>query len=614
MTQLKALNKKLKQSQMAKNKVKAKASAQQPGIQLNQSGTAQSTSSKIDPKYLEVLKKSRQLYKSHPKQAMSYLEEQVKNYPDQAELLLMYSESQNNQGMQKQARETAKQCLALKKMPMSTALSLSRLMTTLGMEKDAIRVAKNVYLNNGEPLALATKVLLTATSTCEWDLVEKITGQLLKHYQSDAWKSTVETPRTHLLWCADEAINNRVFQYFATSLYPKWSGDKPLPLQLNGRKIKIGYMSSDYRNHPTAQLIKGLIREHDKEKFQIIAYDTGYDDKSAMRKETLDLFDRVEVLNEKNDDEAIEILKRDQVDVVIELNGLTASSRMGILASHPVPVQIAYLGFPGSVGGRFMDYVIADSYVIPKEHEKYYAEKILRIEKTYQANDHVKEKWPEKVHKRTFGFADDVLVLGMFNNANKVTDLVWKTWMDILQRLPHAVLWMLKPNEAAQENLVNGALKHNINPNRIIFAPRLGRESHFQRVAACDLILDPWPYGGHTTTSDSLFAGVPVVTLKGTNFASRVSSGLIIAAGLPGLVAENIEEYIDGVVRLSNTPGLLEKAKHYLIENRDKLNIFDSQSKARQLEQAVMTILERRIQGLPDVHINMTPVNSPNVV
>jgi predicted O-linked N-acetylglucosamine transferase (SPINDLY family) len=610
MSKLNVLSKKLKQSKLAKKKNSESIKAS------NKKDISENTKSKIDKQphqdYLDILKQGRTLYKTHPKKAFDYLSERAKDYDNEPDFLLLYAEAQNNQGMQKAARETVKKCLALKKMPMPTALSLSRLMTTLGMEKDAIRVAKNVYLGNGQPLALATKVLLTATSTCEWDLIKKITKQLSDHYASDSWKSTVETPRTHLLWCQDEAVNNRVFQYFAHSLYPKWNSTKPTVNPIDGRKIRIGYMSSDYRNHPTAQLIKGLIREHDKQRFEVIAYDTGYDDKSALRKETLDLFNRFVKLSDKDDQEAIKILQDENLDVIIELNGLTASSRMGILATHPIPVQIAYLGFPGSVGGRFMDYVIADSYVIPQENEKFYAEKILRIEKTYQANDHIHEKWPKKVSKSSFGFSDDVLVLGMFNNANKVTEIVWKTWMEILQRLPHAVLWMLKPNEAAQENLIQGAKKFNINPNRIIFAPRLGRENHFQRVAACDLIIDPWPYGGHTTTSDALFAGVPVVTLKGTNFASRVSSGLIIAAGLPGLVAESLDEYIEGVVRLSTTPGLLEKAKNYLIENRKKLNIFDSQSKAKQLENAILKILERRIQGLPDVHINMNPVNNLN--
>jgi len=610
MTKLNALNQKLKQSERAKKVLKSSKNTLRKENISEKSKDTQSQQSNKD--YLSVLKQGRILYKTNPKKAFDYLNQHAEHYNNQSEFLLLFAEAQNNQGMQKAARETVKKCLDLKKMPMSTALSLSRLMTTLGMEKDAIRVAKNVYLGNGEPLALATKVLLTATSTCEWDLIKKITKQLSDHYGSDSWKSTVETPRTHLLWCSDEAVNNRVFQYFAHSLYPKWNSTKPKVNPIDGRKIKIGYMSSDYRNHPTAQLIKGLIREHDKKRFEVLAYDTGYDDKSALRKETLDLFDRFVILSDKDDQEAIKILQDDNLDVIIELNGLTASSRMGILATHPVPVQIAYLGFPGSVGGRFMDYVIADSYVIPAENEKYYAEKILRIEKTYQANDHIHEKWPKKVSKSSFGFPDDVLVLGMFNNANKVTEIVWKTWMEILQRLPHAVLWMLKPNEAAQENLIQGAKKCNINPSRIIFAPRLGRESHFQRVAACDLILDPWPYGGHTTTSDALFAGVPVVTLKGTNFASRVSSGLIIAAGLPGLVAESLDEYIEGVVRLSTTPGLLEKAKNYLVENRKKLNIFDSQSKAKQLENAILKILERRIQGSPDVHINMHPVNNLN--
>ena len=554
--------------------------------------------------FIEELKRGRQQMVNNPSVAVDTFSKLNEKFPNEPEVLLSLSESFANIGRHTEARAVAKKCLNMK-MNVPLALSLSRHLTGLGMEQQAINLAKNTYLKSGEPLGLATKVLLTATHVCDWDLTKKITDKLLQFYKSKQWKSCVETPRTHLLWCDDESINNRVFQYFANQLYPKFKNLKPLPKKIENRKIKLVYMSSDYRDHPTAQLIKGLIKEHNRDKFEIIAYDSGFDDKSTMREEILGFFDRVVILKDINDEEAGELLKKEEIDVVIELNGLTNASRMGILSTHPVPLQIGYLGFPGSVGGRFMDYIIADSYVLPEKNEKYYSEKIIRIEKTYQANDHLNEDWPELVHRRSYGFSEEAFILGMFNNANKVTEEAWQVWMQIMSSIPRSVLWMLVPNQVAQNNLKNACIKYGIDPSRLIFAPRMSRSEHFQRMAICDVMLDPWPYGGHTTTSDALFAGIPVVTLQGNNFASRVSGGLVTASGLPGLVAENKEDYIQGVIRLSREPDLLERAKNHLKNNRLKMSIFNSKIKAEQLEAAITLILSNRIKGIPDKNINM---------
>jgi predicted O-linked N-acetylglucosamine transferase (SPINDLY family) len=272
-----------------------------------------------------------------------------------------------------------------------------------------------------------------------------------------------------------------------------------------------------------------------------------------------------------------------------------------------VPIQIAYLGFPGTVGGRFIDYIIADPYVVPDESLKHYREKIIRIEKTYQVNDYdlgAIDTLP-RLSRKDLGFSDATFILGMFNNCNKITQECWQTWMEILKKIPQAVIWMLQPNVLATENLRKAAQQLGVNPQRIIFAPRLDRDRHYQRLKICDLVLDPWPYGGHTTTADALYAGIPALTREGHNFAARVSGGLMIAAGLPGWIVKNEDAYIQAAVNLVKNPDLLVKTKEYLNENRSRLNIFNSKVKALQLEAAYKKIINNRLEGKPDEHITI---------
>ncbi len=551
---------------------------------------------------LQELKK---LIRNDPKNAIQKLEKIYSINKNNYQFLMVMVDQYSLHGQNKRAREIALELIKLANNE-KQKLNLVRTLTRLGLIKEANKMMEEGAVGQIQ-LQDASKILFTATQVCDWEKIRQSTEVLLDHYKSEKWNSAVETPRTHLLWCSDEKINNKVFQLFAGSQHGKSNKniiEKIKPL--SGRKIKLGYMSSDFRNHPTAQLIKGLLAAHNKEEFELIAYDTGYDDKSEMRKETLQLFDRVELLYEKNDAEAEEFLRNENLDVIIELNGLTQGARLGILKNHPVPIQIDYLGFPGSVGGGGIDYIIADSYVLPAGVDKYYSEKIIRIEKTYQANNHMNEKQLEPLSRQQLGFSSDAFIMGMFNNCNKISGPTWKTWVQILKRVPRSVLWMLVPNDVAQVNLKNSLKEEGVDPRRLIFAPRKDRLEHFQRMSVCDVMLDPWPYGGHTTTSDALYSGVPVIALEGKNFASRVSGGLLTAAGLPGLVVKSIEDYINGVVRLSNDDQLLNQIKQYLIRTKSTSSIFNNTVKARQIEQAIKIIINNRIKGLPDKSINMS--------
>ena len=481
-----------------------------------------------------------------------------------------------------------------------TARHLSR----LGQDKPALEAAKRGFAASGEALALASFTLRVALQCADWELANRITARLQKEHAAGRTEAAAETPRTHLLWCADEATNIKVISAFAAKNFPAhpplvtaaWPGGAK-------RKLRIGYLSSDYRDHATSLLALGMMRHHDHERFEFYAYCTSYDDNSALRREMLSRFDVARSFRNANDKKAAEQIVADKIDVLVDLNGLTEGTRHGVLAWHPAPVQISWLGFPGTCGGRFVEYIIGDDYTVPEGAEALFPEKVIRIPPTYQINDYAARWLPPPPRRELQGLPEGVPVIGMFNNVNKVGSAVWQTWMTILQAAPKAVLWMLEPGEVAREFLLSAAKAAGVDVSRIIFAPKVKQEAHMARLQYCDLMLDPWPYGGHTTTGDALFAGLPVVALEGSNFASRVSGGLLHAAGMAPLVRPDIASYVQAAVSLLNVPGELAKIKQVIRQRKARMPVFDAQMRTRQLEAAYLEVYKRSRRGMPTDHL-----------
>jgi predicted O-linked N-acetylglucosamine transferase (SPINDLY family) len=349
----------------------------------------------------------------------------------------------------------------------------------------------------------------------------------------------------------------------------------------------------------------GMMRYHDRERFEFYAYCTSYDDNSALRREILNRFNVARNLRNMTDRKAAEQIVADRIDILVDLNGLTEGTRHGILAWHPAPLQISWLGFPGSCGGRFVEYIIGDDYTVPKGAEALYPEKVIRIPPTYQINDYAARWLPPAPRRTTAGIPEGVPVIGMFNNINKVGGRVWATWMEIMKQVPDAVLWLLEPGEVAREYLEKAATAAGVDNTRIIIAPKIRQEAHIARIQLCDLMLDPWPYGGHTTTGDSLFAGIPVVALQGTNFASRVSGGLLHAADLGQLVCPDIESYIRTAVNLLSQPGELAKLNQFIRMRKQKMKAFDARTLTLKLEAAYLEAYRRLLKGLAPDHLHV---------
>lgn len=523
----------------------------------------------------------------------------------QVEAWLLLGNVQDKLGDRLASRDTMLRLLDLPNAEPAQRLAAANMLVRLGEQAIAQKAGLQAYEDLGRPLDKAAVLLYIVQRTAHWPTIDALTEQLREAYRDGLFETVAESPRTHLNWCGDETFNVAVIsgwsqrQFLPVQPPPK----APAPLPLAGRRLRVGYLSSDYREHPTARLIKGLLRQHDRSRVEVLLYCSGWDDGSAVRKEVLAMAEAVHTVTHMSDAEAAALIRSHGVDVLVELNGPTRAHRMGVLAYRPAPVQVDYLGFPGSVGGNVVDYVVADPSVLPPGQEALYPERVIRLSHTYQANDYAAQPRPVPPARSAVGLpAGDWQVLGVFNGIEKVHTQVWATWMEILRHSPRALIWLLDPGPVAWAQVQAATRAHGIDPARILKAPRQKQEAHLARMGCCDLMLDPWPYGGHTTTADALFAGVPVLAMQGTNFASRVSGGLLRAAGLPALVAPDVNAYVLLAINLLRDRKALAQVQSVVREVVPGSPLFDSTAKARQMEAAYRALVQRVIEGLPPEH------------
>lgn len=475
-------------------------------------------------------------------------------------------------------------------------LQAAHILVRVGFQMLALKSAKKAFHDLGQPLSKASQLLLIAQKTANWTLADQLTLQMRNAYSQGLFDSVMETGRSHLNWCSDERMNLAVIRAWNERTFPTVLTHPPTPQPLVGRRLRVAYLSSDFRAHPMSRWIKGVFRQHDKSRIDLILYCSGLDDGSDIRKEVLSHAQNVHSITSLSDEAAAQLIRLHHIDVLIDLNGPTRGHRMGILALRPAPVQIHYIGFPGSVGGRLVDYVVGDHYLIPDTH--HYPEKVIRLTKTYQVNDYdrlTQTAKPSRVDMKLP--SGNWLIIGMFNGIEKVNSAVWTAWMQILKQVPNALLWLLDPGPAAQHHLSMSTQSHGVDPRRIVLAAKLPQNEHLSRLGLCDLMLDPWPYGGHTTTSDALFAGVPVVCKRGDNFAGRVSASLLHAAGLRDLVAEDVGQYIDLVVKLLRNDRERFRLKQYIADTVPKSDLFNIKSKTLQLEAAYHEAFNHALKG-----------------
>ena len=351
-------------------------------------------------------------------------------------------------------------------------------------------------------------------------------------------------------------------------------------------KITVGYLSSDFYDHATAHLMLKLFGLHNRDEFNVYCYSYGLDDESLYQEKIKLDCDKFINIREESFMDAAKRIFEDEVDILVDLKGHTKGGRLSICAFRPAPIQVHYLGFPGTTGADFIDYIITDRTVTPEGHEPYYSEKLVFLPHCYQVNDHEQVISDRIWEKEELHLPEGNFVFCSFNQSYKIEPLIFDSWMNILQQIPESVLWLFDEGETIRRHLRLEAHSRGINPERLVFAEKYPKAEHLSRLVHAQLALDTRIVNGHTTTSDALWAGVPVITLQGSHFASRVSSSLLNSIGLSELITHNIEEYEKLAIRLASTPLELKTIRNKLFQNRFTDPLFDTPRFTKNLEKA----------------------------
>lgn len=371
------------------------------------------------------------------------------------------------------------------------------------------------------------------------------------------------------------------------------------PLRRQHDRIRIGYLSGEFREQATAYLMAGLYELHDRETFEIVAIDNGGGDGSAMRRRLESSFDGLIYINQMTDAQAAARIREAEIDILVNLNGYFGNPRMGVFARRAAPIQVNYLGFPATLGAPYMDYIIADRTVIPEEDLPFYDEQVVWLPHSYQVNDRKRAISPDVPDRAALGLPEHGFVFCNFNQSYKFTPDTFASWMRILKAVDGSVLWLLDARPPFQANLSREAQQRGVAPERLIFAPSLPYERHLARLKRADLFLDCLPYNAHTTASDALWAGLPVLTRLGTSFPGRVAASLLLAVGMPELVTGSEAEYEKRAIDLARDARALQPLKQKLLANRLTTPLFDTDLSRRHLESAYTTMWRAWKNGEP---------------
>ena len=441
---------------------------------------------------------------------------------------------------------------------------------------------------------LDTMLLHSRMHCCDWRACAEQSQRLVARVRSGARGTD---PLTMLAVSDSAADQLRCARTWVDDKCPPsparvWRGER-----YRHERIRIAYLSADLRDHPLAWLMAGLFERHDRERFETTAISFGDDAPGAMRSRLQRAFARFVDVRSSSDREVADLLRELEIDIAVDLNGHTADARTGILALRPAPIQVNYLGFPGTLGADYIDYILADRFVIPQAQQAHYAEEVVYLPDTFQANDTRRPQAGRSPSRAEAGLPGEGMVLCSFNSSYKIAPAMFDVWMRLLRQIDGSVLWLAGGNASLEANLRRDAQVRGVAPARLVFAPRAAYAEYLARCPLADLVLDTLPFNGGTTTSDALWAGVPVLTCAGEAFAARMAGSLLTAIGLPELVTSTLDAYEALALRLAGDPALLAATRQKLARNRDTSPLFDTDRFRRSIEAAYTTMWERHQRG-----------------
>ena len=448
---------------------------------------------------------------------------------------------------------------------------------------------------------LEGNLLQLRLTVCDWDGLDPT---LTRISERAARGERICSPFASLLAIADPALQRRAAEIYAAAKYPVDKRLGPIAPGPPGDKIRVGYFSADFREHPVSQLMIGLFENHDRARFHAVGFAFGPvtgDAMAARVAASLDAFIDVRGMS----DQAVAQLARDEgIDIAIDLSGYTKHARTGIFAFRAAPVQVGYIGYLGTMGADYIDYILADRVMVPDSARRYYTEKIAHLP-CYQSNPADRSVSITPVSRADIGLPEVGFVFGCFNNNFKILPAVFSAWVRILTAVPGSVLWLYITGDAAERNIRASAAAMGLDPTRIVFARRTPHPEYLSRLRLADLFLDTSPYNAGTTASDALWMGLPVLARLGETFAGRMAASLLTAIEVPELIASSLKEYEAMAIALAQDPCRLADIKRKLTHNRATSRLFDTERFARNMETAYTAIIARYQAGLPPDHIQV---------
>ena len=534
------------------------------------------------------------------------LEEAIASYEKALSLKPDYAEAYNNmgnalkdQGKLEEAIASYEKALSLKPDYAEAYNNMGTVLKDQGKLEEAIAAFEKALSLKPDNTSAQSQKIHQQANICDWSslkadysLIADL-GVLGKSLPPFTVLSLEDAPERHRLRSESFAKENfsfdRGFDFKKSEQHPK--------------RLKVGYFSADFHNHATMYLMAQIFERHDQEQFEINAYSYGPDKQDEMRKRLIESVDVFHDVRELSDMQIVELARSEQLDIAIDLKGFTKGTRLAPFAHGLAPVQISYLGYPGTLGADFIDYIVADPVVIPEDKRHHYSEQIIYLPNTYQPTDNKRIISDKVITREDVGLPTDGFVFCCFNSNYKISPQEFDIWMRLLQKVEGSVLWLLRSNKWAEQNLRREAETRGVNADRLIFAEKLPQSEHLARQKLADLFLDTFNVNAHTTTSDALWAGLPVLTKLGNGFAARVAGSLLQAVGLPELVTETEEQYETLALVLVTNPERLAQIKAKLAENRLTQPLFDSEQYTRHLEAGYKMAFERYQNGQAPEHI-----------
>ena len=538
--------------------------------------------------------------------AATLLKQAVELAPQNPVILFNYSNVMLKTGHIERAKALLEQATELAPHLTSAQYNLAQLQSQDGDKEAAIkRFEKMLEENPADDRTRADKLHAQAHLN-DWSWIEEyqrsrrqlgLTGRPCSPFAAMTFEDNPDLLRLRI-------------QAYANATMPAVEAAKPLPAELIGSdrptRLRIGYFSSDYHDHATMHLMAGLFEAHDQSRFDIIAYSYDTTPDTPMRDRVKKAVTHFKDISQLSDAEATKLVQADELDIAIDLKGFTGNNRTGLFANRLAPLHMSYLGFPGTLGSTAMDYFIGDHVACPPGSERYFEEHLIRLPHSYQINDDKRALSGRQYTRKDCGLPDSGFVFCSFNSSYKITPAEFDIWMRLLDQVEGSVLWLLDCNEASKANLRREATARGQDPDRLIFAPRIAQEEHLSRHQAADLFLDTFVVNAHTTASDALWAGLPVLTLPGRQFASRVGASLVSAMGMPEMITKSAADYETRALELARDPDMLARLRGKLQRNRNSAPLFDTAGFARALEQGFDMAHARYLNGLTPGHIEVT--------